>query len=100
MSVYEQLQKWYCDQCDGDWEHDFGVKIGNIDNPGWSVLIDLEGTSLESIDFNAVEINYDHDLEWVRCWVEDKVFNGVGGPSQLGAILEVFIQFVRADNGS
>ena len=98
MSVYEQLQKWYSDQCDGDWEHEFGVKIGTLDNPGWSVLIDLEGTSLELIDFNAVEINYDHDLEWVRCWVEDNVFNGAGGAGQLGAILEVFIQFVRANN--
>ena len=29
------LLSWYHSQCDGDWEHGNGVKIGTIDNPGW-----------------------------------------------------------------
>jgi hypothetical protein len=33
------IQKWYSAQCDGEWEHDLGVAIGTLDNPGWSVRL-------------------------------------------------------------
>ena len=39
QSELEALQHWYESQCDGDWEHEFGVKIGTLDNPGWMVDI-------------------------------------------------------------
>jgi hypothetical protein len=29
------LQAWYAEQCDGDWEHQFGVSVETLDNPGW-----------------------------------------------------------------
>lgn len=45
------LEDWYSDQCDGDWEHQNGIDIGNIDNPGWTLKVDLTGTSLENIPF-------------------------------------------------
>ncbi|MFT5930929.1 MAG: hypothetical protein ACI93G_000001, partial [Hyphomonas sp.] len=44
------MPRWYQSQCDGDWEHSFGLKIESLDNPGWSVHVDLEGTSLETRD--------------------------------------------------
>jgi hypothetical protein len=28
------LQDWHAGQCDGDWEHSYGVDIGTLDNPG------------------------------------------------------------------
>jgi hypothetical protein len=28
------LQGWYATQCDGDWEHEYGVSIETLDNPG------------------------------------------------------------------
>ena len=31
------LQRWYVAQCDGEWEHAYGVEIGTLDNPGWSI---------------------------------------------------------------
>ena len=51
----ERLQAWYAGECDGDWEHSYGVKIGPLDNPGWLVQIDLTGTSLSNVPFKAVE---------------------------------------------
>ncbi|MGW1432997.1 Imm53 family immunity protein [Streptomyces sp. NPDC002431] len=42
------LQGWYSAQCDEDWEHEWGVRINTLDNPGWSVRIDLEDTDLEA----------------------------------------------------
>ncbi len=28
------LLNWFYKQCEGDWEHENGVEIGTIDNPG------------------------------------------------------------------
>ena len=40
------LQRWYVAQCDAEWEHSYGVEIGTLDYPGWSLRIDLKGTAL------------------------------------------------------
>jgi hypothetical protein len=40
--------------CDDDWEHDHGVTIETVDNPGWIVRIDLEGTELATRPFAPV----------------------------------------------
>jgi hypothetical protein len=50
----EELQQWYESQCDGDWEHDFGMRIGTLDNPGWSVEINVVDTPLDGRDFAPV----------------------------------------------
>ena len=42
------LMNWYAQQCDGDWEHENGIKIGTLDNPGWYIKIMLGGTELEA----------------------------------------------------
>ncbi len=44
MDSVQWLQTWYQAQCDNDWEHQYGVKIDSLDNPGWMVSIDLFGT--------------------------------------------------------
>ncbi|MEU5895079.1 Imm53 family immunity protein [Streptomyces venezuelae] len=41
------LQSWYRSQCDGDWKHEFGIRIETLDNPGWNIEIDLTGTDVE-----------------------------------------------------
>ena len=44
--VLEWLQSWSSEQCDGDWEHEWGVTIETVDNPGWFVKVNLEETAL------------------------------------------------------
>jgi len=83
----EELQRWYESQCDGDWEHEFGVKIGTLDNPGWMVDIDLEGTSLEDME---------PERDWISCDVRENTFRGRGGPLKLGRILRVFLDWAHA----
>ena len=46
-SSLDFLQQWYAEQCNGDWEHEFGIKIETLDNPGWSLEIDLAKTIYE-----------------------------------------------------
>jgi hypothetical protein len=64
------LQEWYKSQCNGDWEHDFGVKIETLDNPGWYVIIDLEDTDLE--DINVSETADVADDDWYNIQTKDK----------------------------
>ena len=33
-NMLEWLMNWYESNCDGDWEHSYGVKIESLDNPG------------------------------------------------------------------
>ncbi len=43
------LQRWYLGQCDGEWEHGYGVSIDTIDNPGWRLRVELADTALQEM---------------------------------------------------
>ena len=43
----DYLLGWYRKQCDDDWEHEFGIRIATLDNPGWDLEVDIAGTDLE-----------------------------------------------------
>jgi hypothetical protein len=67
----------------------YGVKIGNCDNPGWDVDIDLTETPLENVSFDRVQ--YDRgDGDWVICLKKDGVYQASGGPEKLEEILLIF----------
>lgn len=87
--MIDWLQQWYIAQCDGDWEHEYGVKIENIDNPGWSLTIDLKGTDLEGFELQYT-IQEKSTTEWRGYSVSNNVFKGVGGPGELSKLIEIF----------
>ena len=95
MKELEALQSWYLDQCDGDWEHQYGVSIGTLDNPGWFLRVDLRGTALESRAFVAVE-DLEADSEWMQCKVENEVFEAHCGPTMLSAAIVAFLEWAGA----
>ena|SRR5215212_693829 len=89
MNTIEQIQAWYASQCNGEWEHQYGMSIDTLDNPGWAVSIDLIDTNLE----NATMIPYQRDAsdnDWVFCEIKDGKFIGNGSPDKLSIILEIF----------
>ena len=45
-SALSRFQHWYKSMCNDDWEHTYGVCITNIDNPGWSLKIELIDTPI------------------------------------------------------
>jgi hypothetical protein len=94
MSILEQIQNWYARNCNGDWEHGYGVKIETIDNPGWSVFINLEGTELEGIEIETIDVE-NSDSDWIYCKVEKNVFNGAGGLNNLEELLKIFLEWSR-----
>ncbi len=95
MNVIERFQNWYKSNCEGDRELIEGIRIYTIDNPGWSIEINLIATNLESKDFKEIKSNYEDDLDWYRCWVEDKKWRGVGSPQHLETLLKIFLEWAQ-----
>jgi hypothetical protein len=89
MHTLEFLQSWYAKQCDGKWEHSYGIKIGTVDNPGWRVDIDLVGTKLDQRVFSAINLERGKN-GWMRCWVDKSTFKIACSPNNLEAGLEAF----------
>ncbi len=89
----DSLGEWYATQCNGEWEHGYGIRIDTLDNPGWYVVIELTGTALERLrlEKRAVEKS---EQDWFRIEVKDKKFLGVGDPWKLGYIIEEFLRIV------
>ena len=85
----QAIQRWHTEQCDGDWEHSYGVQIATLDNPGWSVIIDLADTNLEGRQFEDTGDRAGQD--WWMCRVRDTQFQGSGGPAMLGVLLRAFL---------
>ncbi|MES3035281.1 MAG: immunity 53 family protein [Gemmatimonadota bacterium] len=99
MDELHQLQAWYASQCDGDWEHEFGIKIENVDNPGWSVSIPLAGTELETVEFETVS-DMTPRTEWMHCRVVESAdgprWEGSAGPLMLSQLLRRFLDWASA----
>lgn len=87
------LMQWYQSQCDGDWEHQHGVKIGTLDNPGWSLDVDLVDTSVEN-RAAAPELLERSENDWIFVEVKEGVFHARGGPGNLEEMIEAFRNFV------
>jgi Immunity protein 53 len=87
--MIEWLQEWYKQQCNEDWEHEYGIIIRTIDNPGWSVEIGLKNTKLEnlSIPYTLTEKS---ENDWMGFSVKDNTFIGAGDSGKLSAIIELF----------
>lgn len=95
-TVLSDIQIWYQAQCDGDWEHRCGVTIKTLDNPGWSIEINLEGTLLEDKIFATVE-GRETEQSWIFCEVEGTTFVGRGDASRLEEILSAFLIWAQSE---
>jgi hypothetical protein len=99
MDALREIQTWYKSQCDGDWEHSWGVTIASLDNPGWSVTIDLTETNLADRPFDEV-CQPEDKPDWIKCRVEDAKFVGYCGPLMLENLLGIFLRWAHADGRS
>ena len=52
--MLDWIANWYISQCDGRWEHFYGIKIDTLDNSGWGVEIDLSDTDLIDKPFTNI----------------------------------------------
>ena len=100
MNALRELQAWYFAHCDGDWEHEYGVDVGTLDNPGWSLDVDLTDTELSGIPFEELAYGVGKDAgtsgnNWIHCKVEGNKFVARGGPENLEELVGVFLEWAR-----
>jgi hypothetical protein len=90
----EWLQLWYSNQCDGDWEHQYGIQLTTIDNPGWYLVVDLIYTPFQDL---IIEIeNFDvSETDWYGYKVQEGKFEGFGDPSKLEILIGKFKEIVE-----
>jgi hypothetical protein len=97
-SALSRLVDWYTAHCDEDWEHQEGIDIQSLDNPGFRLKISVKGTELEHVDFARVEENYLSDEHWFTCWKEDGKFEGAGSPDMLETMIECFLSWAEVNH--
>lgn len=92
-TAIQRLQAWFHEQCDGDWEHTWGLTIETLDNPGWKFSVDLEASGVEGRDFDWVKLERsEHD--WLFFRSTGSVFEAACGPLNLEETLEQFLDFI------
>ena len=87
-----RLQSWYHQHCNGDWEHQYGVRLQTLDNPGWRLTIDLKGTEREGQTFFGQKL--DGEEHWYHCVVTEDQFRAACGPEDLEVVLRIFLGWV------
>jgi Immunity protein 53 len=95
--LLDWLQDWYLSNCNEDWEHTYGIKIDTLDNPGWSVFIDLDETPMENVVFQSLSLERTEN-DWIFCKTEDKHFQAACGPKNLLEALKVFQDWVISNS--
>jgi len=94
------LQQWYLSHCNGDWEHQNGVSIETLDNPGWHLTVNLTGTALQWRKFKDVRIERT-ELDWIDCRIlgqpDAPAFHGHGGALNLTEIVEILRCWVQEE---
>ncbi|MBA3426273.1 MAG: immunity 53 family protein [Rubrobacter sp.] len=96
VALLQGLQEWYLAQCAGDWEHSFGVTIGTLDNPGWTLSVDLTDTDLESEPFEELTEDYEDKSGWMICRKTGAKFEAAGGPEKLEDMVRVFLRWAAS----
>jgi hypothetical protein len=95
MNALQRLQDWYLAQCNGDWEHAFGVAISTLDNPGWTFEVELTDTRLSNKPFATLGRDSDDPQEWIHCSIRDGKFVGACGPRKLEEVIEIFLTWAE-----
>jgi hypothetical protein len=97
-SGLEWLQQWYRAHCNEDWEHQHGISVETLDNPGWHLTVSLVGTDLQWREFKELKIKRT-DEDWVLCRILGKpdapTFDAHGGALNLTEMIEVFRRWVQ-----
>ena len=92
MTNISKLCDWYQVQCVNEWQEEYGVSISTLDNPGWSLKIDILKTNL--IDKGFVEIKREvSESDWFVARKNGAVFEAFGGTANLDQMIGVFLDW-------
>lgn len=98
IDLLERLEQWYAAQCNGDWEHTYGITIETVDNPGWIFKVELRETYLSDRAFDEIHENEGDDRKEFLCRVKDQVFIGQSPPHRLHEAISIFLNWAEGTN--
>ncbi|MDX1969848.1 MAG: Imm53 family immunity protein [Planctomycetaceae bacterium] len=98
MLHFTNLMAWYQAQCNGSWEHHYGIKLQSLDNPGWQLTVDLihtdlQGRRMADIAEGCGPDGHPRSPRWICCLVRENQFRGVCDPTQVERLLQAFDRF-------
>ncbi len=96
MNPLSGLEAWYAAQCNGDWEHKYGVRIETLDNPGWTLKVDLTDTNAEQIRMEITEHQVS-EMNWYFYKVNEDGFFGDCSPQNLNILISAFLALVSME---
>jgi hypothetical protein len=91
------LERWYESQCNGEWEHSYGIDIDTLDNPGWTIKIDLRETRKQGAVLEKQKISRGEN-DWILYWIEEQKFCIACGPLNFSEATEIFVRWFNADS--
>ena len=96
---------WYVTQCDESWEHQYGIKLETLDNPGWLLIVDLIHTDLQGCSMPELCEGCSPDANpvsprWIHCSVQENQFRGACDPNQVARLFRVFDDFRSSQCGT
>jgi len=92
--MLDALQAWFVAHCDGNWEQEYGVTIGTIEDPGWELRVDVVGTRLAGSDLARQRLARAPD-DWIETWCDGYTFYAAGGPNSLDELVASFVSFAE-----
>ena len=95
IDLLRRLQDWYVSQCDGGWEHAYGISITTLDNPGWKINVDLTDTDLIGRTFDDILFEGKDNNDWYQCRIRNDDFEGHCGPHHLGDVIAIFLNWAN-----
>jgi len=90
------LERWYASQCNGKWEHGYGIHIDTLDNPGWSIRISLQDTRRQDSVLERKSIERTEN-DWIQYWIEKQKFHVACGPLNLSEAVEIFVRWWESE---
>jgi hypothetical protein len=93
----QSLMNWYASHCNGDWEHSYGIKIETLDNPGWDLRANLNGSGITLMDFDSGLIEQSEN-DWYRIINKNNEFGAYGDPRKLTFLLRKLLDEVTKDD--
>jgi Immunity protein 53 len=95
MSI-SALERWYNGHCNGTWEHGNGIRIDTLDNPGWTIRIDLRDTKHQDRKLEQVKIERTND-DWIQFWIEKQQFRAACGPCNLSETINLIVRWFASE---
>lgn len=91
------LQQWYQLQSIGKPEEEQLIHISTLDNPGWSLIVNLKNSAFENIIFNPIKIDRSEN-DWMYASIKNQKFEAYCGPNNFFEILKFFRSVIEEAN--